>query len=130
MQLGRAGPSQARKDADLIAARAASQRPPTKQELRAKLRAHEGMSGGAAMRRPHTADTSLGLTDTEEMMRLRNASVAARLRPNTAEGGKKTAKSGAHLEAAHSADAVRNAFPSTALSCRRSAPLLRPRTVY
>ena len=128
MHLGLAGPSQARKDADAKAARAAKQRPPTKQEIRNKLRGLEGMSGGGAAartRRPHTADTSLGLTDTEEYLALRNASVAARLRPKTADGEKMAFVP--HLEATHSADAVRNQPLSVFASLRPPLPSARAR---
>jgi hypothetical protein len=113
----------ARDAADEKAARAAAKPAPSKQAIRNKLRAHEGMAHG----RPQTADTSLGLTDTDEMMRLRAASVAARLRPSTADGKPKATKASAQLQVTHSSDAVRSppcssfALPVNGAPCRSSA---------
>jgi hypothetical protein len=86
--------SLARKECDAKAARAAALPAPSKQAIRSKLRAHEGMAA-LKRNRPQTADTTLGLTDTEDMMRLRAASVAARLRPKSADGGQTATKSSA-----------------------------------
>eukprot|EP01043_Picozoa_sp_COSAG02_P040539 COSAG02_NODE_3290_length_6997_cov_20.105973_4_plen_130_part_00 len=95
----------ARKECDAKAARAAAARLPSKQEIRSKLRAHEGMTVG---KRPQTAsgDTTLGLTDTEEMMRLRAACVAARLRPKSADAQTMTNSSAARALLANSSDSV------------------------
>ncbi len=94
----------ARKECDAKAARAAAARLPSKQEIRRKLRAHEGMT----KKRPQTAsgDTTLGLTDTEEMMRLRAASVAARLRPKSADAQTVAKSSAARALLANSSDSV------------------------
>jgi hypothetical protein len=75
----------ARLECDQKAARAAAAPAPSKQAIRSKLRALEGM---AVLKRPQTANLTLGLTDTEEMLRLQAASVAARLRPRSADGQK------------------------------------------
>lgn len=84
---------------------------PSKQAIRSKLRALEGM---AVAKRPQSANNTLGLTDTDEMIRLQAASVAARLRPKSAEGENVTSKTAARALLTNSSDAVRT-LPAVAL---------------